>query len=110
MLGDKFNNENNLLFTNTFGGPVNVQNFKRRYYFKMLAAAGIKKGFNIHSMRHTHATLLLKHGVNPNVVANRLGHSNATVTLNIYAHVLENMEETAPNTWAQIMRGGENKT
>ena len=52
MLGDKFNNENNLLFTNTFGGPVNVQNFKRRYYFKMLAAAGIKKGFNIHSMRH----------------------------------------------------------
>ena len=110
MLGDKFNNENNLLFTNTFGGPVNVQNFKRRYYFKMLAAAGIKKGFNIHSMRHTHATLLLKHGVNPNVVADRLGHSNATVTLNIYAHVLENMEETAPNTWAQIMRGGENKT
>lgn len=44
------------------------------------------------------------------MVADRLGHSNATVTLNIYAHVIENMEETAPNTWAQIMRGGENKT
>lgn len=105
LLGDKFENEHNLLFTNTFGGFVNVQNFKRRYYFKMLYAAGIQKGFNIHSMRHTHATLLLKHGVKPNVVADRLGHSNATVTLNIYAHVLENMEDTAPNTWQDILKG-----
>ena len=108
MLGDKFKNIHNLLFTNTFGGFVNVQNFKRRYYFKMLSAAGIPKGFNIHSMRHTHATLLLKHGVKPNVVADRLGHSNATVTLNIYAHVLENMEDTAPNTWQDILlKGGD---
>lgn len=108
MLGDKFENIHNLLFTNTFGGFVNVQNFKRRYYFKMLSAAGIPKGFNIHSMRHTHATLLLKHGVKPNVVADRLGHSNATVTLNIYAHVLENMEDTAPNTWQDILlKGGD---
>ena len=105
MLGDKFENIHNLLFTNTFGGFVNVQNFKRRYYFKMLSAAGIPKGFNIHSMRHTHATLLLKHGVKPNVVADRLGHSNATVTLNIYAHVLDNMEDTAPNTWQNILKG-----
>lgn len=105
MLGNKFENIHNLLFTNTFGRFVNVQNFKRRYYFKMLATAGIKKGFNIHSMRHTHATLLLKHGVKPNVVADRLGHSNATVTLNIYAHVLENMEDTAPNTWQDILKG-----
>ena len=74
----------------------------------MLSAAGIQKGFNIHSMRHTHATLLLKHGVKPNVVADRLGHSNATVTLNIYAHVLENMEDTAPNTWQDILlKGGD---
>ena len=108
MLGDKFENIHNLLFTNTFGGFVNVQNFKRRYYFKMLSAAGIPKGFNIHSMRHTHATLLLKHGVKPNVVADRLGHSNATVTLNIYAHVLENMEDTAPNTWQDILLKGGN--
>ena len=108
MLGDKFENIHNLLFTNTFGGFVNVQNFKRRYYFKMLSAAGIPKGFNIHSMRHTHATLLLKHGVKPNVVADRLGHSNATVTLNIYAHVLENIEDTAPNTWQDILlKGGD---
>ena len=108
MLGDKFENIHNLLFTNTFGGFVNVQNFKRRYYFKMLSAAGIPKGFNIHSMRHTHATLLLKHGVKPNVVADRLGHSNATITLNIYAHVLENMEDTAPNTWQDILlKGGD---
>ena len=60
-------------------------------------------------MRHTHATLLLKHGVNIKVISERLGHSSVTVTLNIYAHVLESMEETAPSTWAQIMSGVDNE-
>ncbi len=108
MLGDKFENEHNLCFTNTWGKPFDVSNFRDRYFRKMLLAAEVKDGFTPHCMRHTHATLLLKHGVNIKVVSERLGHSSVTVTLNIYAHVLESMEETAPSTWAQIMRGVEN--
>lgn len=110
MLGDKFNNEFNLCFTNTWGKPFDVSNFRDRYFRKMLLTAEVKDGFTPHCMRHTHATLLLKHGVNIKVVSERLGHSSVTVTLNIYAHVLESMEETAPSTWAQIMRGVENET
>lgn len=108
MLGDKFNNEFNLCFTNTWGKPFDVSNFRDRYFRKMLLTAEVKDGFTPHCMRHTNATLLLKHGVNIKVVSERLGHSS--VTLNIYAHVLESMEETAPSTWAQIMRGVENET
>lgn len=105
MLGDKFINEHNLCFTNIWGKPFSVSNFRRRYFVKMLHAAGIDSNFTIHSMRHTHATLLLKNNINAKVVSERLGHSSVNVTLNIYAHVLESMEQTAPNMWGQILQG-----
>jgi hypothetical protein len=42
----------------------------------------------LHDLRHLHATLLLLGGVPVHVVANRLGHSDPSVTLRVYAHVL----------------------
>lgn len=103
ILGDKFLNEHNLIFTNTFGKPVCYSNFRKRYFLKMLGAARISPQFTIHCMRHTHATLLLKAGVNVSVVSKRLGHSTTTVTLNIYAHVLDEMEKTASDTWEKLL-------
>lgn len=104
LVGDKFINSNNLVFTNSVGNQVCVSNFRKRYYRKMLGAAGISKDYTIHSMRHTHATLLLKHGVNLNVVSQRLGHSKPSVTLDIYAHVLDDMETTAAAAWSKIAK------
>lgn len=72
----------------------------------MVAAAEISKDYTIHCMRHTHATLLLKNGVSPKVVSERLGHSSVIVTLNIYAHVLEEMEQEAPSIWENIVHKG----
>lgn len=103
ILGDKFLNEHDLVFTNTFGKPVCYSNFRKRYFLKMLGAARISPRFTIHCMRHTHATLLLKAGVNVSVVSKRLGHCSTTVTLNIYAHVLEDMEKTASETWETLL-------
>lgn len=101
--GDQFFNKYNLVFTNTVGNPINLTNFRQRYFKKILAVAGIAEGFTIHSMRHTHASILLKNEVNPLVVSERLGHSSVTVTMNIYAHVLKGMEQTAPNAWESIL-------
>lgn len=103
ILGDKFLNAHDLIFTNTFGKPVCYSNFRKRYFFKMLGAAGISSKYTIHCMRHTHATLLLKAGVNVSVVSKRLGHSSTIVTLNIYAHVLNEMEKTASETWEKLL-------
>lgn len=101
--GDQFDNKYNLVFTNTVGNPINLTNFRKRYFKKMLAVAGIADGFTIHSMRHTHASILLKNEINPLVVSERLGHSSVTVTMNIYAHVLKGMEQTAPTAWEAIL-------
>lgn len=48
-----------------------------------------------HDLRHTHATLLLMAGINPKVVAERLGHSKVDMTLDTYSHVLSQMQKEA---------------
>jgi len=49
--------------------------------------------YNNHSLRHTHATLLLENGANPKYVQDRLGHSKIDTTLNVYAHSTKKMED-----------------
>ncbi|MEM7171928.1 MAG: site-specific integrase [Pseudomonadota bacterium] len=49
----------------------------------------------LHDLRHTHATQLLKQGIIPKIVSERLGHSHVSVTLGTYSHVLPGMQEDA---------------
>jgi integrase len=42
-----------------------------------------------HSLRHFYASLLIRKGLSPKVVAARLGHANVTMTLSRYAHLWE---------------------
>ena len=59
LLGDKFKNQYELLFTNTWGKPIDTSNFTTRYFKKMLLQAELDRNFSFHDLRHTHATLLL---------------------------------------------------
>lgn len=51
------------------------------------------KNMDYHSLRHTHATMLLNSGVNIKAVQERLGHKKLDMTLNVYSHVTESMRE-----------------
>jgi integrase len=51
--------------------------------------------YRVYDLRHTCATLLLKQGINPKVVSERLGHASITLTLDTYSHVLPDMQERA---------------
>ena len=59
-----------------------------------------------HDLRHTHATQLLRAGVNAKVVSERLGHANVSITLNTYAHVLPDMQQSAVDAldWLNLPR------
>ena len=48
-----------------------------------------------HDLRHAHATHLLLSGVHPKVASERLGHSKVGITLDLYSHVLPNMQADA---------------
>ncbi len=53
--------------------------------------------FKFHTLRHTHATLLLEEGINPKFVQNRLGHSKLDFTLKVYTHITSKMDTQANN-------------
>jgi len=48
---------------------------------------------SFHDLRHTHAALLLKGGVHPKIVSERLGHANIGITLDTYSYVLWGLQE-----------------
>jgi integrase len=50
-----------------------------------------------HDLRHSHATHLLLQGVNPKVVSERLGHSDPALTLRVYSHVTDTIQQEAAN-------------
>ena len=52
-----------------------------------------------HNLRHSAATLLLSMGVNPKVVQEILGHSNISMTMDVYGHVLPSMYRDAMDKW-----------
>jgi hypothetical protein len=49
----------------------------------------------LHDLRHTCATLLLGQGVHPRVVMDTLGHSQISLTLDTYSHVLPSLQAEA---------------
>lgn len=84
LLGDKFTNDYGLVFTGVFGNPVDVDNFRSRVFSLMVKAARLPEGTTLHSLRHTHATLMLHAGVDAKTVSKRLGHSSVAFTLQVY--------------------------
>jgi integrase len=51
--------------------------------------------YRFHDLRHAHATHLLASGAHPKVASERLGHSKIGITLDLYSHVMPNMQEHA---------------
>lgn len=58
-------------------------------------SCGIPRRVTFHSLRHTHATWLLAHGVDVKTVSERMGHANVSTTLAIYAHVMPGRDQAA---------------
>jgi len=60
----------------------------------VLKRAGLPP-IRFHDLRHSHATMLLTAGENPRVVQERLGHSQISLTLQTYSHVLPDLQTEA---------------
>jgi integrase len=78
-LGDK----PEYVFTNSIGGFVDVNNWRRRVFYKSLEKAKLRR-IRIHDLRHTYATLRIQKGDNIADVSNQLGHYNEMFTMGTY--------------------------
>ena len=68
-----------------------------------IASALRTHGVNFHSLRHTHATKLIENGAIPKDVASRLGHTDATITQNLYTHDTEEMQRNTVEIFEKIL-------
>lgn len=74
--------------------PVSARNLDRAFR-NILTRAGITKQYGVHSLRHTFASMLFKKGVDVKTVSEILGHSDVSVTYNIYIHIINEQKVRA---------------
>jgi integrase len=86
-----------LVFPNEVGGPIDHHNLIKRHFKPALDSANesLEKDnlpkipqIRFHDLRHTYASLLIEQGENIKYIQTQLGHSSPTVTLNVYAHLM----------------------
>jgi len=68
------------------------------------AELGLDRSYTFHTLRHTHATWLLQNGADMRTVQERLGHSRASTTLEIYGHVLPGRDQAAAEAFGRVAR------
>ncbi|BFH66202.1 site-specific integrase [Paenibacillus dendritiformis] len=96
MSENKLYKDSGLVIQTSVGTPLSPRNLMRNYYRildKITEKYSDFPKIRFHDLRHTHATLLLKAGIHPKIVQERLGHSSINVTLDTYSHVLPNLQE-----------------
>ena len=88
--------DQDFVFATRLGQPLTADHVRRRFA-KALSSIGLAK-LRFHDLRHTSATMMLSAGVNPKIVSERLGHATVSITLDIYSHVLPDMQRAAAET------------
>ena len=92
-----------LVFTDLEGGLVRSRNLTKEFG-RIVKRTGLRP-VTFHGLRHSHITTLLDEGVNPKVVSERAGHASVAITLQIYGHVIPNMQADAAARVDAALRG-----
>ena len=72
-------------------------------HFLRLTKAAEVRPIKFHGLRHTAATLMLQVGVPVQVVAQRLGHAQISMTLEVYSHALPDMQRDAAAKLGELL-------
>jgi integrase len=60
--------------------------------------------FNFHSLRHTHATMLMENGAKVKDIQACLGHSRSAITIDTYSHLTQKMQDETIDIFERAMR------
>ena len=90
-----------LVFSTPEGKPLRP-NTVSRAWTSLASRAGLR-AIRLHDARHTHASLMLKQGVHPKIVQERLGHASVQITLDTYSHVAPGLQEAAAESFDKLV-------
>jgi integrase len=86
--------DHGLVFPSNIGTPMEPSNLNRQFK-SVLKRMGLPTTIRFHDLRHSCATFLIAQGVHPRVVMEILGHSQISLTMNTYSHVLPETQREA---------------
>ena len=95
-------NDAGLVFTREDGRALRPEDATR--HFQALAQQSGLPAIRLHDLRHTNASLALEAGVEMKVVSDRLGHSQISVTADLYTHVSRSLGNAAAEQIAGVLR------
>lgn len=93
--------DDDLVFSQLDGIPLRP-NTITRVWQTIAKRAGVKP-IRLHDARHTHASLMLKQGIHPKIVQERLGHSTIAMTLDTYSHVTPGLQQAAAESFDRLL-------
>jgi len=95
--------DDDLVFNTLEGKPLRPNTITRAW--TMLAARAGVKVIRLHDARHTHASIMLKQGIHPKIVQERLGHASISMTLDTYSHVAPGLQQAAAESFDKLLNG-----
>ena len=96
--------ESGLVFTTSLGTVVEPRNLSR-IFEHLVERSGVRR-IRFHDLRHTCASLLLAQGVSPRVVMDVLGHSQLSITMDLYSHVMPSALRDAADAMDRALNAG----
>ena len=103
--GPAYSRDLDLVFATKVGQPLDRVSLSRCQFKPVLEEAGLSKEIRLYDLRHTCCSLALQAGIPVRVVADRLGHASAAMTLDVYAHVLPGDQEQATAKLGEVLFG-----
>jgi integrase len=89
----------------TIAGGYMTQATVTHQWSNQMTAIGMG-GVTLHSLRHTHASMLIASGVDVLTVSRRLGHSSPKVTLDVYGHLIHGGDDRAAQIVSAVFGNG----
>lgn len=86
--------ETDLVFCHLQNGSPLLPDTATRAWIRLARKQGLA-GTRLHDLRHTHASMMLKQGIHPKIVQERLGHASIGITLDTYSHVAPGLQAAA---------------
>jgi integrase len=96
--------DDNLIFTNTIGSPLDKYNLLKRFK-KLLKKAGLPD-IRFHDLRHTAASIMLNNGIPVIIVSRILGHAKPSTTMDIYGHLIPGKQKEAASLMGRVLTNG----
>ena len=103
QFGPDYRSDLDLIPANPDGSPL-MPNSVSATVSRLCRRTGMPKGASLHTVRHSHASLLLSEGVDIVTVSARMGHSNVRTTAEIYAHAIRGKDQAAAQVWDDVMQ------